>query len=56
LWRSIESGIEVLFADLPEVTGAMGKFIFAQMAAVAELEAGLIGEPTKAALAPSNVA
>jgi DNA invertase Pin-like site-specific DNA recombinase len=46
----IESGVEVLFADLPEVTGAMGKFILTQMAAVAELEAGLIGERTKAAL------
>jgi DNA invertase Pin-like site-specific DNA recombinase len=43
----IESGVEVLFADLPEVTGAMGKFILTQMAAVAELEAGLIGERTK---------
>jgi hypothetical protein len=29
----IESGVEVLFADLPEVTGAMGKFILTQMAA-----------------------
>ena len=50
----IESGIEVLFADLPEVTGAMGKFILTQMAAVAELEAGLIGERTKAALAAAK--
>jgi DNA invertase Pin-like site-specific DNA recombinase len=46
----IESGVDVLFCDLPEVTGAMGKFILTQMAAVAELEAGLIGERTKAAL------
>src|SRR5262245_25382453 len=46
----IESGVEVLFADLPDVTGAMGKFILTQMAAVGELEAGLIGERTKAAL------
>jgi DNA invertase Pin-like site-specific DNA recombinase len=50
----IESGVEVLFADLPEVTGAMGKFILTQMAAVAELEAGLIGERTKAALAAAK--
>jgi hypothetical protein len=35
-----------LFCDLPEVAGAMGKFILAQMAAVAALEAGLIGERT----------
>ena len=40
----IESGVEVLFADLPDVTGAMGKFILTQMAAVAKLEAGLIVE------------
>ena len=50
----IESRVEVLFADLPEVTGAMGKFILTQMAAVAELEAGLIGERTKAALAAAK--
>jgi DNA invertase Pin-like site-specific DNA recombinase len=52
----IESGVEVLFADLPEVTGAMGKFILTQMAAVAELEAGLIGERTKRRRPRSNVA
>ena len=50
----IESGVEVLFADLPEISGAMGKFILTQMAAVAELEAGLIGEHTKAALAAAK--
>jgi DNA invertase Pin-like site-specific DNA recombinase len=32
----------------------MGKFILTQMAAVAELEAGLIGERTKAALAAAK--
>src|ERR1700674_3252886 len=38
--------------DLPHVPpGAMGRFLLAQMAAVAELEAGLISERTKAALA-----
>jgi DNA invertase Pin-like site-specific DNA recombinase len=49
----LESGVEVLFADLPDVTGAMGKFILTH-AAVAELEAGLIGERTKAALAAAK--
>ena len=44
----------MLFADLPQVTGAMGKFILTQMAAVAELEAGLIGERTKAVLAAAK--
>ena len=50
----LESGVEVLFCDLPQVNGAMGKFIPTQMAAVAELEAGLIGERTKAALAAAK--
>jgi DNA invertase Pin-like site-specific DNA recombinase len=48
----IESGVDVAFCDLPSVpAGAVGKFILTQMAAVAELEAGLISERTKAALA-----
>jgi DNA invertase Pin-like site-specific DNA recombinase len=46
----IGSGVEVLFADLPELNGAMGKFMLITMANVAELEAGLISERTKAAL------
>ena len=52
----IEAGVDVLFCDLPEVTGAMGKFILTQMAAVAELEAGLIAERTKEALAAAKKA
>lgn len=48
----IESGADVAFCDLPHVPpGAIGKFLLTQMAAVAELEAGLISERTKAALA-----
>ncbi|SLJ96088.1 recombinase family protein [Novosphingobium mathurense] len=46
----LESGVEVAFCDLPQVQGAMGRFIVNQMAGVAELEAGLISERTKAAL------
>jgi DNA invertase Pin-like site-specific DNA recombinase len=42
--------VEVLFADLPELNGAMGRFVLITMASVAELEAGLISERTKAAL------
>jgi resolvase-like protein len=42
----------VVFCDLPQVPpGPSGKFVIAIMAAVAELEAGLISERTKAALA-----
>lgn len=47
---SAEGG--VLFCDLPKIPpGPVGKFILTQMAGVAELEAGLISERTKAALA-----
>ena len=48
--KLIGSNVEVLFADLPELNGAMGKFMLITMANVAELEAGLISERTKAAL------
>jgi DNA invertase Pin-like site-specific DNA recombinase len=45
-----ESG--VVFCDLPTVpAGPVGKFLVTQMAAVAELEAGLISQRTRAALA-----
>jgi DNA invertase Pin-like site-specific DNA recombinase len=48
----IESGADVVFCDLPHVPpGAVGKFMLTQLAAVAELEAGLISERTKIALA-----
>ncbi len=52
LMALIDSGVDVLFCDLPEIpAGAMGRFMLQQMSAVAELEAGLISERTKAALA-----
>lgn len=42
----------VVFCDLPSVpAGPIGKFMVTQLAAVAELEAGLISQRTKAALA-----
>jgi DNA invertase Pin-like site-specific DNA recombinase len=51
LMRLVDSGVDVLFCDLPEIPpGAMGRFMLQQMAGVAELEAGLISERTKAAL------
>ena len=41
----------VVFCDLPNLPpGPVGKFMLTQMAAVAELEAGLISQRTKAAL------
>jgi DNA invertase Pin-like site-specific DNA recombinase len=45
----------VVFCDLPQIqAGPVGKFLLQQMAAVAELEAGLISERTKAALKQSK--
>jgi DNA invertase Pin-like site-specific DNA recombinase len=48
-----ESG--VVFCDLPAIPpGPVGKFLLTQMAAVAELEAGLTSQRTKAALAAAK--
>ena len=44
----------VVFCDLPQLSGPTGRFVLQQMAAVAELEAGLISQRTKAALAASK--
>lgn len=50
----LDSGVDVAFGDLPHVQGPMGRFVVTQMAAVAELEAGLISQRTKAALAAAK--
>src|ERR1700761_3032312 len=51
----VASGVDLVFCDLPHVpAGAMGRFLLTQMASVAELEAGLISERTKAALAAAT--
>ena len=44
------AGTEVIFCDLQQIPGAMGRMIVTMMAAIAEFEAGLIGERTKAGL------
>ena len=45
----------VVFCDLPQIPpGAMGKFFLTLLAAVAELEAGLISQRTRAALAAAR--
>jgi len=46
----MRSGVQVVFCDLPASQGATGRFLLGVMAEVAELEAGLISERTKAAL------
>jgi DNA invertase Pin-like site-specific DNA recombinase len=51
----VASGVDLVFCDLPQVpAGAMGRFLLTQMASVAELEAGLISERTRAALAAAK--
>jgi DNA invertase Pin-like site-specific DNA recombinase len=51
----VTSGVDLVFCDLPHVPpGAMGRFLLTQMASVAELEAGLVSERTKAALAAAK--
>ena len=50
LTRLLESGVDVRFCDLPDIAGPTGRFMLQQMAAVAELEAGLISSRTRAAL------
>jgi DNA invertase Pin-like site-specific DNA recombinase len=55
LRRLVASEVDLVFCDLPHVPpGAMGRFLLTQMASVAELEAGLISERTKAALAAAK--
>jgi DNA invertase Pin-like site-specific DNA recombinase len=55
LRKLLASDVDLVFCDLPHVPpGAMGRFLLTQMASVAELEAGLISERTKAALAAAK--
>jgi DNA invertase Pin-like site-specific DNA recombinase len=51
----VASDVDLMFCDLPHVPpGATGRFLLTQMASVAELEAKLISERTKAALAATK--
>ncbi len=50
LHKLLEAGVDVRFADLPQIEGPTGRFMLTQMAAVAELEAGMIGDRTRKAL------
>jgi DNA invertase Pin-like site-specific DNA recombinase len=54
LSRLLEAGVDVRFADLPQIEGATGRFLLQQMVAVAALEAGMISARTKAALAAAK--
>jgi DNA invertase Pin-like site-specific DNA recombinase len=54
LSRLLEAGVDVRFADLPQIEGATGQFMLTQMAAVAQLEAAMISKRTKVALAQAK--
>jgi DNA invertase Pin-like site-specific DNA recombinase len=46
--------LNIRFCDLPRIEGPNGRFMLQQMAAVAELEEGLIGDRTRKALAAAT--
>lgn len=50
----MDSGIEVRFCDIPEISGPMGRCMITVLAAVAELESGMISQRTKDALAAAK--
>jgi len=52
--KLVEAGVAVEFCDLPNVDGPVGEFMLRQMMNVAQLEAGMIGERTKKALAAAR--
>ncbi|WP_237482635.1 recombinase family protein [Lichenibacterium dinghuense] len=54
LSRLLEAGVDVRFCDLPQIEGPTGRFMLQQMAAVAELEAGMIADRTRKALAAAK--
>jgi DNA invertase Pin-like site-specific DNA recombinase len=54
LSQLLDAGVDVRFADLPEIEGPTGRFMLQQMASVAELEGGLISRRTKEALAAAK--
>ncbi len=54
LSKLLAANVEIRFVDLPQIEGPAGKFMLHQMAAVAELEAGMISDRTKKALAAAK--
>ena len=54
LLELVDSGVELLFCDLPAISGPAGRFMLTSMAGVAELEAGLISQRTREALAAAK--
>jgi DNA invertase Pin-like site-specific DNA recombinase len=54
LSKLLAADVEIRFIDLPIIEGATGRFLLQQMASVAALEAGMIGERTRKALAAAK--
>jgi DNA invertase Pin-like site-specific DNA recombinase len=54
LSKLLEANVDVRFADLPSIEGPTRRFMLQQMASVAELEAGMISDRTKKALAAAK--
>lgn len=54
LSRLLAADVEIRFADLPAIEGPTGRFLLNQMGAVAELEAGMIADRTRKALAAAK--
>ena len=54
LSRLLEASVPLAFVDLPAIEGPTGRFLLQSMAAVAELEAGLIADRTRKALAEAK--
>jgi len=52
--RLLDSGVDLRFADLPQLEGPTGRFLLHQIAAVAELEAGMISARIKVELAQAK--
>lgn len=50
----LDSDVELIFCDMPQVSGPTGRFLLTSMAAVAQLEAGLISQRTREALAAAK--
>jgi hypothetical protein len=54
LSKLVAADVEIRFVDLPAIEGATGRFMLHQMASVAELEAGMISDRTRKALAAAK--
>jgi hypothetical protein len=50
----LDTGVDVRFADLPQIEGTAGRFMLKQMALVAELEARFISDRLRQRSPPPN--